>query len=120
MERITGEHSALAHIRASKSPKPGTRLRLENAIDAEVTGRQGDLFEVHFPHSESVLALLEQYGHIPLPPYIEREDTPADRERYQTVFAQQPGAVAAPTAGLHFDACVAGGVAAKRVWQRLR
>jgi S-adenosylmethionine:tRNA ribosyltransferase-isomerase len=103
VERITGEHSALAHVRASKAPKPGTRLRLENAIDAEVTGRQDDLFEVRFLHTESALALLEQYGHIPLPPYIEREDTPADRERYQTVFAQQPGAVAAPTAGLHFD-----------------
>lgn len=103
VERITGEHSALAHVRASKAPKPGTRLRLENAIDAEVTGRQDDLFEVRFLHTESALSLLEQYGHIPLPPYIEREDTPADRERYQTVFAQQPGAVAAPTAGLHFD-----------------
>lgn len=103
VERITGEHSALAHIRASKAPKPGTRLRLEQAIDAQVTGRQDDLFEVQFLHTDSALNLLEQYGHIPLPPYIERADTPADRERYQTVFAQQPGAVAAPTAGLHFD-----------------
>jgi S-adenosylmethionine:tRNA ribosyltransferase-isomerase len=103
VERLTDAHNALAHIRASKAPKPGTRLRLENAIDAEVTGRQGDLFEVRFMHTESALSLLEQYGHIPLPPYIEREDTLADRERYQTVFAQQPGAVAAPTAGLHFD-----------------
>ncbi|QQZ30015.1 tRNA preQ1(34) S-adenosylmethionine ribosyltransferase-isomerase QueA [Thiothrix subterranea] len=103
VERITGEHTALAHIRASKAPKPGTRLRLEQAIDAQVTGRQDDLFEVQFLHTDSALNLLEQYGHIPLPPYIERADTPADRERYQTVFAQQPGAVAAPTAGLHFD-----------------
>ncbi len=103
VERLIDTHNALAHIRASKSPKPGMRLRLENAIDAEVTGRQGDLFEVRFLHTESALSLLEQYGHIPLPPYIEREDTQADRERYQTVFAQQPGAVAAPTAGLHFD-----------------
>ncbi|MDQ5767424.1 tRNA preQ1(34) S-adenosylmethionine ribosyltransferase-isomerase QueA [Thiothrix subterranea] len=103
VERITGEHTALAHIRASKAPKPGTRLRLEQAIDAQVTGRQDDLFEVQFLHMDSALNLLEQYGHIPLPPYIERADTPADRERYQTVFAQQPGAVAAPTAGLHFD-----------------
>lgn len=103
VERLTNVHNALAHIRASKSPKPGTRLRLENAIDAEVTGRQGDLFEVKFLHADSALSLLEQYGHMPLPPYIEREDTLADRERYQTVFAQQPGAVAAPTAGLHFD-----------------
>ncbi len=103
VERITGEHTALAHIRASKAPKPGTHLRLEQAIDAQVTGRQGDLFEVLFLHTDSALSLLEQYGHMPLPPYIEREDTPADRERYQTVFAKQPGAVAAPTAGLHFD-----------------
>ncbi|UJS24122.1 tRNA preQ1(34) S-adenosylmethionine ribosyltransferase-isomerase QueA [Thiothrix winogradskyi] len=103
VERITGEHSALAHIRASKAPKPGTRLRLEQVIDAQVTGRQDDLFELQFLHTDSALNLLEQYGHIPLPPYIERADTPADRERYQTVFAQQPGAVAAPTAGLHFD-----------------
>lgn len=103
VERITGEHTVLAHIRASKAPKPGTRLRLEQAIDAQVTGRQDDLFEVQFLHTDSALSLLEQFGHIPLPPYIERADTPADRERYQTVFAQQPGAVAAPTAGLHFD-----------------
>ncbi|SEB10759.1 S-adenosylmethionine:tRNA ribosyltransferase-isomerase [Thiothrix caldifontis] len=103
VERITGEHTALAHIRASKAPKPSTRLRLEQAIDAQVTGRQDDLFEVQFLHTDSALNLLEQYGHIPLPPYIERADTPADRERYQTVFAQRPGAVAAPTAGLHFD-----------------
>lgn len=103
VERITGEHTALAHVRASKAPKPGTRLRLEQVIDAQVTGRQDDLFELQFLHTDSALNLLEQYGHIPLPPYIERADTPADRERYQTVFAQQPGAVAAPTAGLHFD-----------------
>ncbi len=104
VERVLDEHRVLAHIRASKAPKPDTRLRLENAIDAQVTGRVGDLFALTFFNVESVLALLEQYGHIPLPPYIEREDNLADRERYQTVFAQKPGAVAAPTAGLHFDA----------------
>jgi S-adenosylmethionine:tRNA ribosyltransferase-isomerase len=71
-----------------------------------VLGRQGDLFELRFLHPETVLDLLERHGHIPLPPYIERADTLADRERYQTVFAQQPGAVAAPTAGLHFDAAL--------------
>jgi S-adenosylmethionine:tRNA ribosyltransferase-isomerase len=106
VERLTGEHTALVHIRASKAPKAGTRLCLETVVEADVTGRQGDLFEVHFLNPEPVLALLERYGHIPLPPYIEREDTPADRERYQTVYAQQPGAVAAPTAGLHFDAAL--------------
>lgn len=103
LERITGEYSALAHIRASKAPKAGACLRLEGAVDAEVIGREGDLFAVNFLSTEPLLSVLEQYGHIPLPPYIEREDTKADRERYQTVFAEKPGAVAAPTAGLHFD-----------------
>lgn len=103
LERVVDEHSLLAHIRASKAPKPGMRLRLEGAIDAEVTGREGDLFAVRFLNPEPVLHLLEQHGHIPLPPYIERADTKEDRERYQTVYAQEPGAVAAPTAGLHFD-----------------
>lgn len=103
VERITGEYSALAHIRASKAPKAGVKLLLENAVEAEVSGRDGDLFAINFLTAEPLLSVLEQYGHIPLPPYIERADTPADRERYQTVFAQKPGAVAAPTAGLHFD-----------------
>ena len=103
VERVLDEHRVLAHIRASKAPKPATRLRLEQVIDAQVTGREGDLFAITFLNPEPVLSLLEQYGHIPLPPYIEREDNLADRERYQTVFAQKPGAVAAPTAGLHFD-----------------
>ncbi|WP_040841212.1 tRNA preQ1(34) S-adenosylmethionine ribosyltransferase-isomerase QueA [Thiothrix nivea] len=115
VERITGEHSVLAHIRASKAPKAGTRLRLENALEAEVSGRQGDLFEVRFLSPDPVLALLERYGHIPLPPYIERADTPADRERYQTVYAQKPGAVAAPTAGLHFDSALLAALEAKGV-----
>ena len=115
IERVLNEHLALAHIRASKAPKAGTRLRLENALDAEVTGRQGDLFEVMFLHEASVLMLLEQYGHMPLPPYIERQDTLEDRERYQTVFAQQPGAVAAPTAGLHFDEALLAALRAKGV-----
>ena len=103
VERVVDEHRVLAHVRASKAPKPDTRLRLENAIDAQVTGREGELFAITFLNPEPVLVLLEQYGHIPLPPYIEREDNLADRERYQTVFAQKLGAVAAPTAGLHFD-----------------
>jgi S-adenosylmethionine:tRNA ribosyltransferase-isomerase len=115
VERVLDAHSVLAHVRASKSPKPGTRLRLEQAVDAEVTGRQGELFEVRFLHDEPVFDLLETYGHIPLPPYIERADTPSDRERYQTVFAQQPGAVAAPTAGLHFDDALLAALRAKGV-----
>ncbi len=103
VERLLEDNRLLAHVRSSKSPKAGVNLRLEQAIDVKVLGRQGSLFELEFCADESVLSLLEQYGHIPLPPYIEREDREDDRERYQTVFARKPGAVAAPTAGLHFD-----------------
>ena len=103
IERIQNSRQALAHIRASKSPKPGTILELENAFQAEVLGREGELFQLQVAEHEKILDLLEQYGHIPLPPYIERPDLASDRERYQTVYAQKSGAVAAPTAGLHFD-----------------
>jgi len=75
---------------------------LEGGLQAEVIGREDRLFEIRFLHDRTVYELLEEYGHIPLPPYIEREDTEADKERYQTVFAKKLGAVAAPTAGLHF------------------
>ena len=115
VERILDSHHVLAHVRASKAPKAGTRLLLEAKLAAEVVGREGDLFLVRFLAIEPVLALLEQYGHIPLPPYIERADTLADRERYQTVFAQKPGAVAAPTAGLHFDKALLQNLNAKGV-----
>lgn len=101
IERITGENLALAHIRASRSPKPGSLLRLADAFDVEVTERQEDCFMLRFP--EKVDTLLEKYGRIPLPPYIAREAESADETRYQTVYAKHPGAVAAPTAGLHFD-----------------
>lgn len=103
VERVLDEHRALVHIRASKSPKAGARLRLADAFEAEVIGRRDELFEVLFHDPRPVLTLLEQYGHIPLPPYIERPDSKDDWHRYQTVFARWPGAVAAPTAGLHFD-----------------
>ena len=102
VERIVDEHVALAHIRASKSPKPGTELIFEQDIIAEVTGREGDLFIVKF-NQNTVLDILNTIGHMPLPPYIQREDESFDQERYQTVYAEKPGAVAAPTAGLHFD-----------------
>ncbi|GAA0419393.1 tRNA preQ1(34) S-adenosylmethionine ribosyltransferase-isomerase QueA [Cocleimonas flava] len=102
IERILDDHRALAHIRANKSPKVGGCLLLENAINAEVLDRHDALYEIKFKNEESIFKLLDQYGHIPLPPYIEREDTEADKERYQTVFADKVGAVAAPTAGLHF------------------
>jgi len=103
VERVLDERRALVHIRASKSSKPGAKLRMAGALDAEVLARQGELYEVVFHDPRSVAVLLEQYGHMPLPPYISRPDVEEDRRRYQTVFARRPGAVAAPTAGLHFD-----------------
>ena len=104
VERLLGPCEALAHVRASKSPAAGTQLLLEGVIEAEVTGRKGDLFALRF--ADSVLDLLDAHGHMPLPPYIARDDAPADRQRYQTVYAKEPGAIAAPTAGLHFDAAL--------------
>jgi S-adenosylmethionine:tRNA ribosyltransferase-isomerase len=103
VERLLDEHRVLAHLRSSKSPKAGARLTFEGELPAEVEGREGDLFIVRFTTDQPVLNLLEAHGHMPLPPYIDRPDEGADRERYQTVYASQPGAVAAPTAGLHFD-----------------
>ena len=100
IERITGEKKALAHIRASKSPKPGGKLRVDNNL-VTVTGREGEIFALEF--SVPVLALLERVGEMPLPPYLERDVEESDSARYQTVYARDPGAVAAPTAGLHFD-----------------
>lgn len=113
IERITGENMALAHIRASRSPKPGSLLRLAGAFDVEVTERQEDCFMLRFPGK--VDAFLEQYGRIPLPPYITREAESADETRYQTVYAKHPGAVAAPTAGLHFEEALLASLAEKGV-----
>lgn len=103
IERVLDAHNALAHVRASKSPKPGARLHLDGGVEVEVTGRDGALFQLCFHDARPVFEVLDAVGHMPLPPYIAREDELADRERYQTVFARNPGAVAAPTAGLHFD-----------------
>ncbi len=102
LERVLDEKTVLVKIRASKSPKPGQRLILEEQLEAEVKGREGEFFELKI-FADSVLDAFQQYGHIPLPPYIKREDQKEDAERYQTVFAKNPGAVAAPTAGLHFN-----------------
>ncbi len=102
VERVLDENTLLAHVRASKSPKPGSDLLLEDHIDCRVLRREQDLFVLQ-QTGGSWLELLERYGHMPLPPYIQRADADSDRERYQTVFARNPGAVAAPTAGLHFD-----------------
>jgi len=102
VERVLDEYRVLAHIRSSKSPKPGSKILLEGDASAEMVARHAALFELRF--AEPVLPLLDRVGHMPLPPYIDRADDSADRERYQTVYAKRQGAVAAPTAGLHFDA----------------
>jgi S-adenosylmethionine:tRNA ribosyltransferase-isomerase len=103
VERVLDEHRVLAHVRASKAPKVGTKMLLEGAVEAEMIARHDALFELKFLNSQAVLPLLEQFGHMPLPPYIDRPDEDSDKERYQTVYNKKPGAVAAPTAGLHFD-----------------
>jgi S-adenosylmethionine:tRNA ribosyltransferase-isomerase len=104
VERMISTTDILAHIRSSRSPKPGSRLVFSGGYEATVTGRQDDLFEVSFAGAgKSVLEILDLIGHVPLPPYIERPDQDADRDDYQTVYGKVPGAVAAPTAGLHFD-----------------
>jgi len=103
LERPLDAHRGLAHLRSSKSPKPGTELIFEGDIHAVVEGRRDALFELRFLGETPMIALLEEHGHMPLPPYITREDELSDRERYQTVYARRDGAVAAPTAGLHFD-----------------
>lgn len=106
IERILDDCRALAHIRASKAPKLNTPLVLDGEIKATVSARQGELFELRFEIGEPLLDILQRYGHVPLPPYITRADKQADMTRYQTVYARHPGAVAAPTAGLHFDAAL--------------
>ncbi|QJD29578.1 tRNA preQ1(34) S-adenosylmethionine ribosyltransferase-isomerase QueA [Methylococcus geothermalis] len=106
LERLLGARHMLAHVRASKSPKAGTTIFLDEGHRVTVLGREGDLFHLEMEGEESLQTVLERIGHMPLPPYISRADTPADLERYQTVYAAKPGAVAAPTAGLHFDAAM--------------
>ncbi|MBD3670851.1 MAG: tRNA preQ1(34) S-adenosylmethionine ribosyltransferase-isomerase QueA [Gammaproteobacteria bacterium] len=102
VERIIDHCRALAHVRASKSPKPDSVLLIgDQGPEVRVIGRQGSLFELEFP--EGVMSVLESHGRMPLPPYIERDAGVEDQERYQTVYARRQGAVAAPTAGLHFD-----------------
>ena len=103
IERAIGPHEALAQVRASKSPRTGSRLHLADAFEVEVLGRVGEFFHLRFPDGEDLLTLLERHGKLPLPPYIQRAAGEADESRYQTVYAREPGSVAAPTAGLHFD-----------------
>ncbi len=115
VERIIDQHTALAHIRASKSPKVGAQLTLEGTVKATMVARHGALFELKFHGEQSVLAVLEDIGHMPLPPYIDRPDEDSDKERYQTVYNEKPGAVAAPTAGLHFDEALLEKIKAKGI-----
>jgi S-adenosylmethionine:tRNA ribosyltransferase-isomerase len=116
VERVMPGHEVMAHLRASKSPRPGSVVRFADAFDARVLGRggaDGSLFRLRFP--DEPLALLEHHGHVPLPPYIGHADTDDDARRYQTVFAARPGAVAAPTAALHFDEAVLAALDARGV-----
>jgi S-adenosylmethionine:tRNA ribosyltransferase-isomerase len=110
VERVLDERRALAQVRASKSPKSGGRIWLDGGVEAEVTGRADDLFEIYFHGPLTVVEAMARFGHVPLPPYIQRVDEMQDEERYQTIFARRDGAVAAPTAGLHFDAAMLEGL----------
>ncbi len=103
VERVLDAQCVRAVIRASHSPKPGSKLFLADAIEVTVLAREHDLYTLRFDHEHTVIELLERYGSLPLPPYISRAATKTDEARYQTVYAKQAGAVAAPTAGLHFD-----------------
>ncbi|MEX0900894.1 MAG: tRNA preQ1(34) S-adenosylmethionine ribosyltransferase-isomerase QueA [Gammaproteobacteria bacterium] len=113
VERILDECTALAHARASKPIRAGATLHCDGGAMATVVGRGDDLYELTF--DEPLLPLLDRAGHVPLPPYIQRQDEPADHERYQTVYARVPGAVAAPTAGLHFDDATFAALAARGI-----
>jgi S-adenosylmethionine:tRNA ribosyltransferase-isomerase len=116
VERVLPGHEVWAHLRASKSPRAGSRVRFADAFDAEVMGRAGpedSLFHLRFPDDPFVL--LARHGHVPLPPYITHDDNAEDEARYQTIFAARPGAVAAPTAALHFDESVLAALDARGV-----
>lgn len=103
VERVLGAHEVLAKVRASKTPKPGSSFVIADAVTVEVLGREDEFFHLRFADEAPVETILERYGKLPLPPYITHAAGEEDDERYQTVFAREQGAVAAPTAGLHFD-----------------
>lgn len=117
VERVLDDHRVLAHVRASKAPKPGAELLLgdDESIAATMVARHETLFELRFNDERDVFTLLNAAGHMPLPPYMARPDEDADRELYQTVYSEKPGAVAAPTAGLHFDEPLLAALRAKGV-----
>ena len=113
VERVLDTRTVLAQVRASKSPGPGVKIRLADAFDVTVGERAGEFYTLHF--DADVFDLIEQYGRLPLPPYIEHAPGEVDETRYQTVFNKVPGAVAAPTAGLHFDEALLDKLRAKGV-----
>ena len=113
LERLLGPRRALVHLRASHKPSPGSYVELPGGARARVGARRAELTEIEL--DRDVVPFLEAHGETPLPPYIARTADAADRERYQTVFARAPGAVAAPTAGLHFDAAMLDALAARGV-----
>lgn len=113
VERVMDATTVLAQVRASKSPKQGMQLRLSDAYEVEVGERAGEFYVLHFP--SDALTLIEQFGSLPLPPYITHAADEVDAQRYQTVYAKSPGAVAAPTAGLHFDQALLDALQAKGV-----
>jgi S-adenosylmethionine:tRNA ribosyltransferase-isomerase len=115
IERLLDERTALAQVRASKTPAAGSVLSLGRSIQATVEGREGEFFRLRFDGERTLAEALETEGELPLPPYIEHPAEAADQERYQTVYAREPGAVAAPTAGLHFDAAMLQTLAARGV-----
>jgi S-adenosylmethionine:tRNA ribosyltransferase-isomerase len=103
IERLLSEREALAQVHAGRPAKPGSTLHLEEGLEVLVLGRVGEFYHLRFPEGAPVLNLLDRHGSVPLPPYITHAPQPEDERRYQTVYARSPGAVAAPTAGLHFD-----------------
>ncbi|MGB0135053.1 tRNA preQ1(34) S-adenosylmethionine ribosyltransferase-isomerase QueA [Dokdonella sp.] len=115
IERVTGTHEATAQLGVSKKPKEGAAILLADGSQARVLGRDGEFFRLRFESPEPLEKLLLKLGRMPLPPYIERAPDDLDSERYQTVFAREPGAVAAPTAGLHFDEALLDRLAARGI-----
>lgn len=115
IERISGTHEALAQLGVSKKPRPGARIVLQDGSEVEVLAREGTFFRLRFDVVEPLEKLLSRVGRMPLPPYIARDAEAADQERYQTVYAREAGAVAAPTAGLHFDAALLERLAARGI-----
>jgi len=115
IERVTGAREALAQLGVSKKPKPGSHILLEDGSALHVLGREGEFYTLRYDGHETLEKLLARLGHMPLPPYIARSDDAADLERYQTIYARAPGAVAAPTAGLHFDTSMLDALRAKGV-----